>query len=151
MEEPQPLPLGSGIYWAEIVDPRGQRHEVQISDDTGTPVNWIHPWLVNHRTLPWDRLDESSCFETFNGQHLKITRSVTLTWVGRNDQRYVSIFHIAPKTSTIGLVLGDKFVTQNGRASNICRDKPKIQGAKIFMQLPVSVRNPAFHLFGPKY
>lgn len=128
------------IFYGDIIDREGKLHEVQISDDTLTPVNWIHPHILEQCNLPWERFSTSPVFEDANGKHIKSTRYVFLTWVGTNNVNYQMTFHVGSGKVTIPrLILGNDFISEHGRAMALCRLERRIQDAKVLVQLPPTV------------
>jgi hypothetical protein len=128
------------IFYADVKDPKGHRCEVQISDDTGSPVNWIHPYFFTQYGLTWKHLPKPICYEDASGNQVKATRFIKLEWIGKNNRKYNTEFYVMPEKVKIPrLVLGHTFVENNGRAKEVCRLDPRVQDAKILTQAPITV------------
>ncbi|KAF3001611.1 hypothetical protein E8E14_006543 [Neopestalotiopsis sp. 37M] len=129
------------IFFADVIDPEGQRFEVQISDDTGTPDNWIHPYFIDEYGLTCKDLPRPIAYEDASGNHLEANRSVDLEWFGENNRKFKSTFYVMPRRVKIPrLILGLTFVEDYGRAKHVCRSELRVQDAKILTQSPITAR-----------
>lgn len=128
---------GYNEWWLVILATgrRGVReYDVRVKEDTGTPVNWIHPDVVRNCNL--NSLEEA-CTPTFfvdmNGKNFKCEKSIRITWCGRKRNSYEERFFISPPKAPIHMILGDEFVTKNGRVKEICADRRKAEDARLFV------------------
>ncbi|KAI1342728.1 hypothetical protein F5Y15DRAFT_412412 [Xylariaceae sp. FL0016] len=121
--------------WGIIVTEKGQRHDVRVKDDTGTPVNWIHPDLARRFSLKVEKCDRQR-FEDFKGNTFKAESCVYFTWFGKSKEKdnasYYGAFYIAPERSSIDMLLGEEFVHTYGFARDVCYPKPRTRSSRIF-------------------
>lgn len=111
------------MLWAKILvitSPQG--HEVKVSDDTGTDVNWIHPQILRKCSIP-----RVSCqpriYRDFQGNDYAVTEYVRVRWCGKNENSKEDTFYVAPEASAIGMVFGNNFVRERGRIEDYCSEK----------------------------
>lgn len=135
---------GTGI-WGTILKSKGGPYDVRMTDDTGTPVNWIHPDLIKRC-----KLDRETCrtemFKDFHGKPFKVKEYVWFTWVGRlDDKTYAGVFYPAPRESEIDVLLGDDFVKTNGRAQDVCAPERRLKDMRLFAQSSMSASVPLNH------
>ncbi|KAK8043320.1 hypothetical protein PG993_005750 [Apiospora rasikravindrae] len=122
--------------WGRILsqDNREPR-DARFRDDTGTPVNWIHPSLARRFKLDIEQLDEgdTKSFVDFQGRRYRANQVVYFTMVGRDKKTYWDKYYIAPEKSNIDVILGEKFVNANGRARDVCDEAPQNATARVFV------------------
>ncbi|KAK8062014.1 hypothetical protein PG994_008380 [Apiospora phragmitis] len=122
--------------WGRILskDNREPR-DARFRDDTGTPVNWIHPSLARRFKLDIEQLDKSDTesFTDFQGKKYRANQVVYFTMVGRDKKTYWDRYYIAPEKSDIDVILGEKFVNANGRARDVCDEAPQNATARVFV------------------
>jgi hypothetical protein len=139
---------GNAEWWLVVLTTtkRGiKEYDVRVKEDTGTPVNWIHPDVIKRCKL--DSLVEACTPRSFvdmNGKNFKCERCVSVTWCGRKRNSYEEIFFVSQERAPIQMVLGDDFVTKHARAKEICADTPKAADARMFVAKPLTVSR-----FGP--
>ncbi|KAI3327645.1 hypothetical protein HD806DRAFT_329314 [Xylariaceae sp. AK1471] len=118
--------------WGTILTEKCGPRDVRMMDDTGTPVNWIHPDLARRLKLELEEC-ESQRFYDFHQKRYKVKQAVWFSWIGEVDNKtYYGKFYVAPKQSGIDVILGDEFVEANGRASKVCRSQPRELPSRIF-------------------
>ncbi|KAK8123195.1 hypothetical protein PG984_011865 [Apiospora sp. TS-2023a] len=103
-------------FWGTVMTDNGER-DVRMKDDTGTPVNWIHPDLAKRLKLEVESLSSSDTrgFLDFSGKTFTAKQAVHFSWSGRKPTTYFEQFYIAPAKSDIQVVLGKAFVDTHGR------------------------------------
>lgn len=120
---------------------RGVReYDVRVQEDTGTPVNWIHPDVVKRCKL--GSLEEACkprSFVDMNGKKFKCEKWIQITWCGRDRKSYEEYFFVSPPKAPIHILLGDEFVSKNGRVKEICSDRRKTEDARIFVAASLTV------------
>jgi hypothetical protein len=124
--------------WGLILKSKGGPYEVRMTDDTGTPVNWIHPDLVKRFKLELESC-ETKTFKGMRGKPFKVKEFVWFTWVGRDQKTYSGTFYVAPRESNIDVMLGDEFVKANGRAHDVCAPEQVVKDARVFVTSTVKV------------
>ncbi|KAI1327787.1 hypothetical protein F5Y16DRAFT_185426 [Xylariaceae sp. FL0255] len=147
-DEATPTPQAE--QWGVILSEKAGTCDVRIIDDTGTPVNWIHPTLAQKFKLD---IEECKSFklEDFGGHKFKAKNAVWFTWHGkRKDRTFYSKFYLAPERSNCEMVLGNGFVLQFGRASAICCSQRLTRSSLMFATSRIQVSSkPIKYAFGP--
>lgn len=130
-------------WWVVVLtnSKRGVReYNVRVKEDTGTPVNWIHPKLIRSCKLGSLVEDcEPRFFEDMNGKTYKYEKCALVTWYGRKRNSLEEVFYIAREKSSIDLLLGNEFVSKYGRVSEVCADAPKIEDTRMFVATKLTV------------
>jgi hypothetical protein len=140
---------GNAEWWVVVFTStkRGiKEYDVRVKDDTGTPVNWIHPNVVKNCKL--DSLAKACpprFFVNMNGKSFKCEKCVQITWCGRGKNSYEELFFISPEKAPIDMVLGQEFVDKHGRAKDICADSPKNADARMFVATKMTVSKECSH------
>ncbi|KAF7537672.1 hypothetical protein G7054_g3545 [Neopestalotiopsis clavispora] len=128
---------GNAEWWVVVLTTtkRGiMEYDVRVKEDTGTPVNWIHPNVVKNCKLdPLVEARPPRSFVDMNGKRFKCERCVRITWCGRGKNSYMGDFFISPEKAPIDMLLGDEFVTRHGRVRDICANSPKSADARMFV------------------
>ncbi|KAK8000763.1 hypothetical protein PG990_013363 [Apiospora arundinis] len=122
--------------WGRIMfkNNRGPR-DARFKDDTGTPVNWIHPSLVKRFKLDIEQLEDRDVqgFIDFQGKRYRARQIVWFTMMGRDQKTYWDKYYIASEKSNIDVILGEEFVNANGRARDVCDTAPHDSPARVFV------------------
>jgi hypothetical protein len=124
---------------------RVREHDVRVKEDTGTPVNWIHPDVVRDCNLgPMEEACAPRCFIDMSGKYFKSERCIWITWCGRSRNTYEELFYVSPRRAPISMVLGEEFVNKNGRVREICADRRKAEDARVFVAASLTVSEESF-------
>ncbi|KAK7985823.1 hypothetical protein PG996_004934 [Apiospora saccharicola] len=126
----------SGDLWGRILFKNNREpRDARFKDDTGTPVNWIHPSLAKRFKLDIEQLEEREIkdFVDFQGRKYRARQIVYFTMMGRNQKTYWNKYYVASEKSNIDVILGDEFVNANGRARDVCDTAPHAAPAQVFV------------------
>ncbi|KAK7962941.1 uncharacterized protein PG986_003766 [Apiospora aurea] len=125
-----------GDLWGRILFKNNREpRDARFRDDTGTPVNWIHPSLAKRFKLEIEQLEERDVkdFIDFQGRKYRAKQIVYFTMMGRDQKTYWDKYYIASEKSNIDVVLGEEFVNSNGRARDVCDTGPHAAPAHVFV------------------
>ena len=120
---PEQVGIG-GERWAQVINPySGTLHDVRVTVDTGTTVNWILPRLVKEYDLVPTRTSDVSIFQDFRGNEFQCDSFVDVTWIGQSEKSRRTRFCIAPVGSPIELAVCEDFIKEYG-VDSLFREKP---------------------------
>lgn len=117
----------------------GEPYLVAARDDTGTPVNWIHPSLVERCGLHREPCAPAT-FKDFQGGLFECRERIQVRWFGKNKKTREDEFFLAPLGSDVELVLGREFVKQHGLAEAVC-EQTSVADARVFVAIRKDVSN----------
>ncbi|KAK8104546.1 uncharacterized protein PG998_011579 [Apiospora kogelbergensis] len=132
---PPPVETGhQADLWGRIMFTNNREpKDARFKDDTGTPVNWIHPSLAKRFKLDVEQLEDRDVrdFIDFQGKRYRAKQVVWFTMMGRGQKTYWDKYYIASERSNIDVILGEGFVNANGRArDNSDHDQIKTKEAQ---------------------
>ncbi|KAM0819387.1 hypothetical protein AB5N19_05202 [Seiridium cardinale] len=102
--------------WAQIHSPSTSLvYDVQVIEDSGTGVNFIHPsWVENcdlqvYPTAP-------TVHRVMTGHQFRSDKWVQVDWLGKPGRVGSDWFYVAPEEAPIDLLVGRRFLKENQNA-----------------------------------
>ncbi|KAH8676042.1 hypothetical protein BX600DRAFT_193846 [Xylariales sp. PMI_506] len=120
------------LRWARVHNPwTDQVYDVEVTEDTGTGVNFINPKLARD----WD-LEVYTTAPTFyqliTGSQFKADKWVEVQWIGKQGKTGSDWFYLVPEGTPIQLLVGRRFLKEHNDV--FMKEKPESEPVLVNVQ-----------------